>query len=349
MSLAFAVVITCPCSAQSDGKLAPNELVEAMNLSSEKGKQLESHLKSNPKDMHSRMKLVVYYYHQKRDMPKYQKAYWRHVLWIVKNRPLSEFITSPHVSLDPDDATDTYKRASALWKKHIESQPDNPDIYGNAADFFSGEDDERAARYLRKAMELEPESPRWPKRLGKLFQSRYRFGDGSKEQMQEWAQKSHQYFHMAEKRHDGQSLPIDLLKKLGKTALASGQTDRARTYARRYHKRALNRKNNSWKPHQDPLHFSYLLLGRVALKEGEVEQACTYLMKAADVSPSPSLQSFGPGMSLAYELLKNGENDTVIEYLDEVNTYWKEHDRIERWKEQIRRGEMPKFGYNRWK
>jgi hypothetical protein len=58
------------------------------------------------------------------------------------------------------------------------------------------------------------------------------------------------------------------------------------------------------------------------LREGKLADAKAYLLKAGATSGSPQLNSFGPQMPLARELLEKGEKETVLQYLDLVSKFW---------------------------
>jgi hypothetical protein len=107
------------------------------------------------------------------------------------------------------------------------------------------------------------------------------------------------------------------------------------------------------------IHEANTLLGRVALKENDLNQAREYLLKSGKCPTSPQLSSFGPSYVLARELLERGEKDIVIDYLDLVYDLWanpknndsskspamannqKKIDLLNRWKEEIMSGKIP--------
>ena len=64
------------------------------------------------------------------------------------------------------------------------------------------------------------------------------------------------------------------------------------------------------------VHDAHNILGRVALRRGDVESAKKHLIQAGKTIGSPQLNSFGPSMVLAKELLEKGESGTVLVYLD---------------------------------
>jgi hypothetical protein len=71
----------------------------------------------------------------------------------------------------------------------------------------------------------------------------------------------------------------------------------------------------------DAIHHGNLVLGRFALKSGDVEKAKEYLLKAGQTSGSPVLCSGGPNMMLAKELLESGEREVVIQYLKALRQF----------------------------
>lgn len=99
--------------------------------------------------------------------------------------------------------------------------------------------------------------------------------------------------------------------------------------------------------HGNAIHKANLALGHVALRSGDREAAKAYLLAAGDTPGSPQLDSFGPDMSLARELLRAGERETVLDYLDRVNRFWAlDFGAVATWKIAIGLGFSPGFGAN---
>jgi hypothetical protein len=100
------------------------------------------------------------------------------------------------------------------------------------------------------------------------------------------------------------------------------------------------------------IHDANQILGRVALRDGKLADAKAYLLKSGATPGSAQLNSFGPQMPLARELLEKGEKETVLQYLDLVSNFWatdfkvteqaKEHaTTIAGWKLEITNGKIP--------
>ena len=93
------------------------------------------------------------------------------------------------------------------------------------------------------------------------------------------------------------------------------------------------------------VHDGHAILGRAALAKGNVEEARAQLLRAAQVAGGGTLTSFGPNMSLAKELVERGERDTVVKYLEQCRSFWK-NPRLDDWIRTIQEGKTPNFGAN---
>lgn len=95
------------------------------------------------------------------------------------------------------------------------------------------------------------------------------------------------------------------------------------------------------------IHHSNILLGRIALRRGDVERAKELLLAAGLTPGSPQLDTFGPNMALARELLQRGGTDAVLTYLEECRGFWdQDFNRVDEWSQDIREGRTPQFGAN---
>ncbi len=130
-----------------------------------------------------------------------------------------------------------------------------------------------------------------------------------------------------------------------KRAVERGKGDRASSLARELLK-AANTYPHDWN-HGNAVHHGHLVLGRIALATGDLATARTELIEAGRTSGSPQLNSFGPNMRLAQELLRAGEREVVLEYLELCRQFWKMgNERLARWTADIAQGREPDFGPN---
>jgi hypothetical protein len=95
------------------------------------------------------------------------------------------------------------------------------------------------------------------------------------------------------------------------------------------------------------IHKGNLVLGRIAVRDGKIADAVTFLERAGDIQGSPQLNSFGPNMSLAKDLLEAGETQAVLDYFERCRTFWKMGGtQLDRWAAEVRDGKIPNFAAN---
>ena len=118
---------------------------------------------------------------------------------------------------------------------------------------------------------------------------------------------------------------------------------------------ANNIDTNSWN-YGNVIYDANGLLGRIAIREGDVSAAKKYLLTAGKTPGSPQLNSFGPHFTLARELMEKGEPDTVLDFLDLVGKFWADPEQknansrnvaamnrkqLNLWKQEIQGGKIP--------
>lgn len=90
------------------------------------------------------------------------------------------------------------------------------------------------------------------------------------------------------------------------------------------------------------IHYGHITLGRLALMAGDIDAAEEHLRLAGSTHGSPQLDSFGPDVRLANELLARGRTEVVLEYLDLCRRFWMlGHEALDGWTAEIRAGRRP--------
>ena len=130
-----------------------------------------------------------------------------------------------------------------------------------------------------------------------------------------------------------------------KEAYNTDRKEEARAYAQE-HSKLLPKYRLNWN-YGNAVQDVNMVLGRIALAEGKTEEAKKFLLKSADSSGSPQMNSFGPNMCLAKDLLEKGERQVVLEYFKECGSFWKSgQGKLDEWAKQVKAGAMPDFGGN---
>ena len=94
------------------------------------------------------------------------------------------------------------------------------------------------------------------------------------------------------------------------------------------------------------LHAANLVLGRIALRKGEIDEAKKFLLDAGKTPGSPQLNSFGPDMLFAKEMLKRGQKEVVLEYFELCGVFWDKKAKLELWRTMVENDTVPDFGPN---
>jgi len=111
-----------------------------------------------------------------------------------------------------------------------------------------------------------------------------------------------------------------LLNDAAKDSYRAGDYEQARTYAEEL-KAMLPRYDDDWN-YGNAIVDVNVVLGRLALQENKVDDAKKYLLAAGETTGSPQLNTYGPNMGLALDLLRKGESDVVLQFLKQCTKFW---------------------------
>ena len=136
-----------------------------------------------------------------------------------------------------------------------------------------------------------------------------------------------------------------LLNQIARTRLRLGLLQRAQSLSAELLGTAGGYKDD-WN-YGNAIHQANILLGRISLRRGNTDAAKRYLLSAGRTCGSPQLNSFGPNMTLANEMLATGQTSTVLEYLELCSVFWKsDFGKLDKWTTDIIGGQRPRFGPN---
>jgi len=135
------------------------------------------------------------------------------------------------------------------------------------------------------------------------------------------------------------------LRYLSERAIQTGNLTKAESRAKEL--LSLSEAYKSDFPRGNIIHHGNILLGIIALKQEKIADAKNYLCLAGSTPGSPQLNSFGPNMTLANDLLRIGEKGTVIEYFELCRKFWQmDFGKLDCWTAQVQSGKIPDFGAN---
>jgi hypothetical protein len=135
------------------------------------------------------------------------------------------------------------------------------------------------------------------------------------------------------------------LPDLAKKSFNADEMDKAGVYAKKLLQMAPEYPKD-WN-YGNAIFYGNLILGRVAVQRGNLKEAGQYLLAAGATPGGPGLNTFGPSMTLAKELLEKGQSDVVLQYFALCKKFWEDgHRQLDRWSAAVRAGEAPDFGPN---
>jgi tetratricopeptide (TPR) repeat protein len=172
-----------------------------------------------------------------------------------------------------------------------------------------------AERLFRRGQELDPSNSQWPAQLGQLYGFLARFPSA------------------LEQYEKALALGLTrILPAAAEIARLANVPDKAAAYA--------GQAIATGSP--DSVHRGNSTLGLLALDKSDIAAARRYLLASGDVRGSPVLGSFGPNMNLANELLRRGERETVVTYLQQCLVFATlQADTIKGWIAEIKQGKTP--------
>jgi len=337
--LAIIAVLVCVCMCSTAFAVDVSSLeIRGIRLTAEEAESLEKQIEKNPDDISSRTILLSYYSRKQYQDKSARQAKQKHVLWLIMNSPEAEVLATPNGRLDSFLEKEAYSQGKEAWINQLKTKPANLKLLESSANFFLQHDRELAEQSLQKARSLDMENPKWPNKLGLLY-SLDMIGKSLKVKTDAAGKALEQYEIAYELSTESQRDP--LLQSLAKVSFAAGKTQKAKEYA----EKMLSRNSPGWN-YGNNIHFGNIILGKIAMASNDIEQAKKRLIEAGKTPGSPQLNSFGPDMSLANELLQKGEKDAVLEYLELCSKFWKRARNLEKWTAEVKEGKIPNFGPN---
>ncbi len=328
------------------------------DLSSAQEAWLEHEVRAERHQLAARIMLLASYFTSREPELRVKRA--AHIRWLIGHYPHLSITGTPDALLLNREEPELYKSARELWLKAVDDRKSNAAVLGNAARFFLLNEPERAASLLHDAQTLEPENTQWHELLAHLHTLSARHGTAE--------QRAHRYrqamveLEMAEQirsAHSGvmsqhEEQKLNLLSRVyamphrARAALGAGEWRIARQLAEECLALASSSDIDEYfRNNGNAVHYCHMVLGHVALQEGDLNRATSHLIESGKTKGSPNLGSFGPNMSLAKSILETGDSAAVLEYLDLCHKFWRSGaDELAAWRRQIAEGEVPDFGEN---
>lgn len=316
--------------------------LEGLSLAPQEAADLETVLWREPGDLAARTMLIGYYgevalRERFEGGTGARAAREEHVMWLITHAPHAPVLASPYAELASWKGDD-YEAGVKVWTQKLGEFPTDPRVRWNAASALLVERGDVARTLLEEGGRLEPGEPRWAAQLGQVLSLELRRAPSSTRNAV--AQSSLDAYEEALARTLDENGQFLLMSSLAEAAFEAGRMTTARWYAEELLQLA-NDHPDDWN-FGNAIHEGNIVLGRIALLEGNIEQAVAHLERAGATPGSPTLNSFGPDVELADALLKRGERTAVIGYLIGCARFWKSES-LPRWIEILREDGYPNF------
>jgi tetratricopeptide (TPR) repeat protein len=280
---------------------------------------LEQKLLVNPDDELSRIALMGYYPRRGIGHREDREKSMNHELWFVRNCPRHEAIRFPHCSLLACRDRDLYELGRSAWLVHVHEDCEDVAILANATAFFSLWDNEFAIQLIERARKIEPANKQLLRDLSNIY-----YRDLTRKPDEEWLQRAYEVHKELVEAEP--NTPKHVIK-FANVALKCGDIDCARNTA-------LGLLRDHLAASASVLHEAHSILGRIYLKEGNIQEA------RAELLASGARAEY----DLDNEFIAVGESPIVCEHLWRSLPSWKTG-RIQLllWILQLRLGGKPKL------
>ena len=308
-----AIALLEKCIPAYHNKRSIQFAMDGLNLTDAQVAAIEKKLEVDPGYIIGRILLLGKYGDRQFQPNNSEGPRSTHVEWIVRNHPEHPIAGSPFVSFDSYSEDGNYQRIKDIWVEQTERCKDWR-VLLNASKFFIHADKELAEQCLLKALEIKPAEMQLKTSLAFLYSLWDGHADQSLAQLEELSKKP-----------DSEEVFYELTD-LPEVAIKAGQFEKAVSASQRLLAMSAKYRKN-WN-YGNAVNKAHTALGGVAFKNGEVEKAKFHLEQSIIDIATPQTTSFGPSLDLARDLVRTGEKEAVLKYLDQfellcgVNNRW---------------------------
>lgn len=330
--------------------LENGRFVGGQGLSPREVSVLEQQIAAEPNDYAAHLRLLGYYlnsvmFGKPLSFATARPAYRQQVFWLIQNHPESLLFSREPLWVPRHYAPAMFQGDEALWQEQVARHPSSALILGNAAGYSTISDKALVEKYLLQAQALEPYNPEWPERLGEAY--RLTGPKPSAAVITQSAKKALAEYELSatltnRTSQPGTSVQPNTSPDLAETAFDAGEYAKAKEYAEDLLKRGQNKQG--YNPDSD-IYVANQVLGRLALRSGDVAGAEAHLLAMGHVSGSGIINATSP-MQLSKELLEHGDRPPVVAFFDDCTRIYEfpiSTPVLRKWKAEVQQGKIPDF------
>jgi tetratricopeptide (TPR) repeat protein len=304
-------------------------LYSGKSVTKSKADELESDVKKTPDKIDSRL-ILIGYYTSNGKTPADRQRLRTHVLWMIENHPEHPATAEPGLRDLPGDFEGNAQILD-LWNKNLESRGDDVAVLKDAEKFFFSRDPVAADQLIHRIAEKEPNNREWPNELAQLYRMIGIPGTPIDDPGERASESYKRVLALTRNPAAREALAGEMAQAAFKVGDLAGAEELAKIHLKSNDRTAPQRANT--------------LLGRVALRSGDLNGAKQYLLASSGPQAEKDVSLSGPTMILAKELLEQGEHDAVLQYLDNCLLLWPHGENVlQIWIGDIKRGKTPNFG-----
>jgi hypothetical protein len=318
-----------PVNCETDEPEYLELVLKGQDLPKNEVEALEVQLQANSLNIDARFQLLGYYSDKQYRNPLAAKKLASITFWLIDNMPDCGVIEH-WGAIDKIIDEEIYDEFKRRWLCQVKNHRDNAEIISAAAGCLSLHDPVLAEKLYRQAILVDPLEPDWSRNLARLLSlsgpdRAIDALDAMREALRKELDPIRQYY---------------LLTNLAQFAFDASDFELAANAAVQCLS-LVSTFGDDWN-HGNAIHNANSVLGRIALRQGDLEAAKHHLVLAGATPGSPQLDSFGPDMDLAAELFASGERDCVIAYLKDCRKFW-DKGVVKKLIRQVETGKSPQF------
>ena len=269
-------------------------------MSPDEADAAEARVEAAANPVGERILLVGFYWSRSCTSDRFAEIWCRHMIGLIRSDASADFLRIPFFASPASRSRGTLSTIRDEWLNQIDLHPTSVQVLDNAARFFTHFDPQVAERIFRRACQLDGDEGGWAFRRSLLLSSQIKGGLTDRNFIRtKITELERTGFEASDE--EGRSY---LFVELAECAFAAG-IDRD---AVRLAEISVNaaRPPDSSAGFENPRHRANILLGRLAMRSGDCQQAAPYLLDAANICQSPHPEPTGPDAVLAAELLAAG-------------------------------------------
>ncbi len=290
-------------------------LVTGFDLSSAQAELFEELLRQRPESLFLHIVLGSHHRRIWRPSPKELE----HELWMIRHYPHVWRSYQHWLSVYPHQ----HRACVDAWSEVVGENLDGPEVLSRAADYFRWEYPRLGLALVDRGRRLDPKHRGWTDEAIECLDRVWDLSYGPVER-KALAELALTYLEPALAHPPASHNRLELTSLIARHAFTAGRFSQAAKAANR----VLSSVKSESSDNVNELHIAHIVLGMLALREGEIELTKHHLI--ASVCRSPGLGSCSPLGELTRILWRMGQRELLREYLTLGLSRWYRSD-LEPW------------------